>query len=115
MTTARRRFLPIPPQSAFAGFRFPSDVIVVAVRWYVTITAGCSGSPHCWPGPPCICRHGVGDRWRVDETYVNVVGRWRCVDLAIDQFGQVIGVFVCPRRGTTAARRFFDRTIATTW
>jgi transposase-like protein len=24
-----------PPVSAFAGFRFPSDVIVVAVRWYL--------------------------------------------------------------------------------
>ena len=23
------------PRSAFAGFRFPSDVIVVAVRWYL--------------------------------------------------------------------------------
>jgi transposase-like protein len=25
----------IPPRSAFAGFRFPSDVIVLAVRWYL--------------------------------------------------------------------------------
>ena len=24
-----------PPQSAFAGFRFPAEVIVVAVRWYL--------------------------------------------------------------------------------
>ncbi len=24
-----------PPRSAFAGFRFPADVIVVAVRWYL--------------------------------------------------------------------------------
>jgi transposase-like protein len=24
-----------PPRSAFAGFRFPSEVIVVAVRWYL--------------------------------------------------------------------------------
>jgi transposase-like protein len=24
-----------PPRSAFAGFRFPYDVIVVAVRWYL--------------------------------------------------------------------------------
>ena len=24
-----------PPRSAFAGFRFPPDVIVVAVRWYL--------------------------------------------------------------------------------
>jgi hypothetical protein len=25
----------LPPTSAFAGFRFPPDVIVVAVRWYL--------------------------------------------------------------------------------
>jgi len=25
------------------------------------------------------CRHSVGDRWFVDETYVKVAGRWRYV------------------------------------
>jgi IS6 family transposase len=31
-----RRTRPAPaPRSAFAGFRFPPDVIVVAVRWYL--------------------------------------------------------------------------------
>ncbi|MCW2643768.1 MAG: Integrase catalytic region [Dactylosporangium sp.] len=25
----------LPPTSGFAGFRFPPDVIVVAVRWYL--------------------------------------------------------------------------------
>jgi IS6 family transposase len=44
------------------------------------------------------CRHGVGDRWQVDETYVKVAGRWRYVYRAIDQFSQVIDVFVSPRR-----------------
>jgi transposase-like protein len=32
--TTRRRSAPIA-RSAFAGFRFPPDVIVVAVRWYL--------------------------------------------------------------------------------
>jgi|GEM_PF-3287487 len=32
--TTRPRSAPVP-RSAFAGFRFPSDVIVVAVRWYL--------------------------------------------------------------------------------
>ena len=40
------------------------------------------------------CRHRVGDRWQVDETYVKVAGRWRYVCRAIDQAGQVIDVFV---------------------
>ena len=32
----RRLIRPIhPPVSAFAGFRFPPDVILIAVRWYL--------------------------------------------------------------------------------
>jgi transposase-like protein len=60
------------------------------------------------------CRHAVGDRWQVDETYVKVAGRWRYVYRAIDQFGQVVDVFVSPRRDLRAARRFFERAIGTT-
>ena len=46
--------------------------------------------------------------------YVKVAGRWRYVYRAIDQFGQVIDVFVSPRRDVTAAHRFFERAIGTT-
>ncbi len=53
------------------------------------------------------CRHGVGDRWLVDETHVKVTGRWRYVYRAIDRYGQVIDVYVSPRRDIRAARRFF--------
>jgi IS6 family transposase len=50
----------------------------------------------------------------VDETYVRVAGRWRYVYRAIDQAGQVVDVFVSPRRNIRAARRFFERAIGTT-
>ena len=60
------------------------------------------------------CRRTVGDRWQVDETYVKVAGQWRYVYRAIDQFGQVIDVFVSPRRDAAAAQRFFQRAIGTT-
>jgi transposase, IS6 family len=60
------------------------------------------------------CRHRVGGRWFVDETYVRVAGRWRYVYRAIDQFGQVIDVYVSPRRDGKAARRFFEKAIGTT-
>jgi IS6 family transposase len=55
----------------------------------------------------------VGARWFVDETYVKVTGRWRYVYRAIDQFGQVIDVYVSRCRDANAARRFFDRAIST--
>ena len=35
MRLSRRTVPPVPPPSAFAGFRFPPDVIVLAVRWYL--------------------------------------------------------------------------------
>jgi transposase-like protein len=62
-----------------------------------------------WP-----CQHRVGDRWQVDETFVKVAGQWRYIYHAIDQFGQVIDVFVSARRDAKAARRFFERAIGTT-
>jgi len=45
---------------------------------------------------------------------VKVAGRWHYVYRAIDQFGQVIDVFMAGRRDVRAARWFFDRAISTT-
>jgi len=57
------------------------------------------------------CRRPVGDCWYVDETYVKVGGRWRYVHRAVDQFGQVIDVYVSAKRDTAAARAFFQRAV----
>jgi IS6 family transposase len=53
------------------------------------------------------CRHAVGLRWFVDETYVKVSGIWRYVYRAVDEHGQVIDVLVSCRRDIAAARSFF--------
>ena len=58
------------------------------------------------------CRRSVGGRWFVDETYVKVAGRWRYVYRSVDQWGQVIDVFVSPRRNIAAARTFFTTALA---
>src|SRR4029450_4448187 len=55
----------------------------------------------------------VGERWQGDEANGKVAGQWRYVHRAIDQFGQVIDVFVSPRRDVKAARRFLERAIGT--
>jgi transposase-like protein len=136
MRTRRPRPAPAPA-SAFAGFRFPPDVIVLAVRWYLRFGLSYRNveellaerglevdhtSVYRWVQrfTPLLadaarpCRHSVGTRWEVDETYVKVAGQWRYVYRAVDEFGQVIDVFVSPRRDATAAHRFFDRAITTT-
>jgi IS6 family transposase len=61
-----------------------------------------------------VRQHVIGDRWHVDETYVKVGGTWRYLFRAIDQFGQVIDVFLSPRRDAKAARRFFERAMGRT-
>ena len=57
------------------------------------------------------CRHSVGNRWFVDKTAVKVAGRWRYVDRAVDQYGQIIDVYVSAKRDTNAVRRFFSKAI----
>jgi transposase, IS6 family len=114
----------------FAGFRFPPEIIVLAVRWYLRFRSAtatwksylprvgsrsttylCTGGCSCFT--PLLadaarpCSHTVGGRWHADETYVKVAGRWRYVYRAIDQYGQIIDVYVSTRRDTGAARRFF--------
>jgi transposase-like protein len=125
-----------PPRSAFAGFRFPAEVIVVAVRWYlryglsyrdveellvergvevdhVTVYRWVQRFTPLLADAARFARHAPGDRWFVDETYVKVNGVWRYVYRAVDQHGQVIDVLVSARRDTAAARRFLIRALQT--
>jgi transposase-like protein len=37
-----------PPVSAFAGFRFPPEVIVVAIRWCLRFNLSYRESRSCW-------------------------------------------------------------------
>ncbi len=58
------------------------------------------------------CRHAAEDRWFVDETYVKVIGVWRCRYRAVDQHGHVIDVYVSQRSDIASARRFFRTAMA---
>ena len=121
-------------RSAFAGYRFPAEVILLAVRWYlrfglsypdleeilaergievdhVTVYRWVQHFTPLLVGAARPCRHAVGDRWFVDETYVKVAGAWRYVYRAVDQHGQVIDVYLSKRRDIGAARRFFQAAV----
>ena len=121
--------------SAFAGFRYPPDVIVLAVRWYlrynlsyrdveellvergvdvdhVTVFRWVQRFTPLLADAARFARRSPGDRWFVDETYVKVNGVWRYVYRAIDQDGQVIDVLVSTHRDADSARRFFQRALS---
>jgi transposase-like protein len=127
----RRRSVPV----SFAGYRFPPEMILLAVRWYlgyglsyrdveellaergvdvdhVTIYRWVQRFTPLVIEAARPCRHSVGNRWFVDETYVRVAGVWRYVYRAVDQYGQVIDVFVSKRRNVAAATKFFEMMLA---
>ena len=83
--------------SAFAGFRFPPGVIMLTVRWFLRYNLSYRDleellaergvdvdhvTLYRWVQrftPLLIdaarpCRHAIGRRWFVDETYVKVAG-----------------------------------------
>jgi transposase-like protein len=137
MRLTRQTVLSVPSRSAFAGFRFPPEVIVLAVRWYlrfglsyrdveellaergvevdhVTVHRCVQRFSPLLVDAARSARHRVGDRWHVDETYVKVADRWVYLYRAVDQYGQVIDVYASTRRDGEAARRFFDQARTTT-
>src|SRR6266496_569241 len=122
----------VQDRSAFAGFRFPPEVITVAVRWYlryglsyrdaeellaergievdhVSVFRWVQRFTPLFADAARPCRHAAGDRWWVDETYIKVGGRWCYLYRAIDQFGQVIDVLATDKRDAAAARHITER------
>jgi transposase-like protein len=92
--------------SAFKGFRFPPEIVVLAVRWYlryglcyrdleellaergidvdhVTVFRWVQCFTPLLADAARPCRHVLGDRWFVDETYAKIVGVWRYVYRAV--------------------------------
>ena len=104
-----------PPRSAFAGFRFPPEVILIAVRWYlryglsyrdleellaergievdhVTLFRWVQRFAPLLIDAARPFRHRVGTHWLVDETYVKVSGTWRYAYRAIDRAHALVRV-----------------------
>jgi hypothetical protein len=82
--------VPVPSRSAFAGFRFPREVIVLAVRWYLrfglsyrdveellcTIGDNPNGS-QAWPRPSAL---PLSRRWAQAHHVPVGTARWRLGD-----------------------------------
>lgn len=51
--------------------------------------------------------------WRMDETYIKVLGKWVYLYRAVDRDGQTLDFMLSERRDIAAARRFFKRAVGT--
>jgi transposase, IS6 family len=123
--------------SAFSRHGFADEVIALAVRWYVRYRLSYAdvaewlaergltvdrSTIYRWvqrflpqfQAAARAYRRPVGDRWRVDETYWRLNGRWAYCYRTLDQDGQVVDVYFSERRSAVAARTVFERAIAET-
>ena len=54
----------------------------------------------------------VGTSWKMDETYVQIRGRWCYLYRAVDQHGKTVDFLLRPDRGIAAAQAFFRKALA---
>src|ERR671932_145111 len=123
--------------SLTSGHRFPRDIILLAVRYYLQLGAAAeriagiladrgvdvSGRTILrWVqkfGPALSeeirrYRKPVSTTWLVDETYVKILGRWHYLYRGVDSEGQVLDCWLSQTRDLAAAGAFFRRTISST-
>jgi transposase-like protein len=115
----------------FRGRRFPEEIIVLCVRWYLRYCLSYRDLEemmaergvevdhstiarwvlHFSPILNDLIRHEMrrpNRSWRVDETYVRVAGRWTYLYRAIDSAGNTIDFLLSPNRDLTAAKGFLQ-------
>src|SRR5512134_797473 len=119
---------------AFRGFRFPAEIILWAVRWYLQFPISYRDLERMLADRGVEVDHTTMYRWvqrfapelekrlrrhlrpcrgpwHVDETYIRVAGQWRYLYRAVDGSGQTIEFLLSARRDKKAARRFFRRAL----
>jgi transposase-like protein len=60
----------------------------------------------------CFARP-VNTSWRVDETYINIRGKWNFLYRAVDKYGKTVEFLLRPDRGIAAAQAFFRKALST--
>src|SRR3546814_12921774 len=56
-------------------------------------------------------RRGFVPSWRLDETYVQVRGKWTYLYRAVDKRGDTIDFYLSPTRSAKAAKRFLGKAL----
>ena len=114
---------------------YPLDVILTCVRWYVAYPLSLRNledmtaergvcvdhsTVHRWAVKLLpvlekafrLRKRPVGTSWRMDETYIRVKGDWRYLYRAVDKDGNTVDFLLRAHRDKTAARRYFEKSIA---
>ena len=118
--------------SSYKGFRFPPEIISHGVWLYhrfplsfrdvqelmlergvdvshETIRAWCDRFGSSTRTSCAVVVGGWGDKWHLDEVFVQINGAQRYLWRAVDQHGNVLDILVQSRRNAVAAKKFFRR------
>lgn len=125
----------MPRKTPFKHHRFPMDVILCAVRWYLRYPLSYQDVTDLLAKRGISVDRSTVYRWvqkfgpeltrrtekhlrrasldgHVDETYIRVGGKWRCLWRAIDQKnGQMVDFRLTARRDAKAAKAFLCKAI----
>src|SRR6266852_7504429 len=119
---------------SFKGAHFPTEVILMGVRWYVAYPLSTRHVEELMEERGVEVDHSTINRWvikyspqleeafhrrkrpvwvswRMDETYIKVKGEWRYLYRAVDKQGQTIDFLLTEHRDKEAALRFLKKAI----
>lgn len=122
------------PKYAFKWRHFQSDIILLCVRWYLRyplsyrhveemmVERGLKidhTTVYRWvqaysPELDKRCRpylRPTNGSWRVDETYIEVKGKWKYLYRAVDSEGNTLDFMLSTKRDARAAKRFFRKAL----
>ena len=116
----------------FKGMRFPTDVILICIRWYVAYPLSYRHLEEEMKERGVSVDHSSINRWairflllikkmarkhtcpvggslRMDETYIKVKGIWKYLYRAVDKQGKTVDFLLTAKCDMPAAKRFFAR------
>jgi len=119
---------------SFKGAHFPTDIILMGVRWYVAYPLSYRHVEELLEERGVPIDHATIQRWivkyspqleaafhrrkrpvwvswRMDETYIKVKGQWFYLYRAVDKTGQTIDFLLTAQRDEEAALRFLKKAI----
>ena len=119
---------------SFNSRHFQCDMILQSVRWYLAYALSYRdieetmlergfdvdhSTIHRWVihySPQLVEKFSSkkrlpAGRWRLDDTYIKVKGKWKYYYRAVDNYGETIDVLLTAKRDTKAALRYLRKAI----
>jgi len=116
--------------------QFDTEIIVLCVRWYITYRLSYRDLVAMMAERGIVVSHTtihrwviryvpefekrwnrfarpVNTSWRVDETYINIRGKFSYLYRAVDKHGKTVDFLLRPDRSIAAAQAFFRKALST--